>query len=200
MGNGVYEKTAALSWLSRAYWNVPDKEMLEGFDGSCFGFAGEKAKDAVDLIAQAVDLLSDDLLSMKVDFTSLFCSCKADAPFPYESVYRSEKRLLMQPIRDEVVDLYEAGGFVVRQEGGNEPEDHLSFELAAFARFIGEAYRCGQEGDFQDQAKYSDLASRLLTDHLRAWVGSFCDEVENAAQTPLYRGVATLTRAVVDAL
>lgn len=56
------------------------------------------------------------------------------AAYPFESVYSSEKRLLMQSARDEVLALYRAAG-LSKQESWKEGEDHIALELGVPCKF-----------------------------------------------------------------
>ncbi len=114
------------------------------------------------------------------------------AAYPYESVYTSKKRLLMQDARDEVLALLKSEGFA-KSEGWKETEDHVSVELEfmqVLASRTAAALRAGDE----------DRAERLLAtqrnfvqDHLAPWIRLFTDDVRTYARTGFYRGLACLT-------
>ena len=117
----------------------------------------------------------------------------ASAAYPYESVYRSEKHLLMQESRDEVLACYRAAG-LEKDEGWREPEDHVALEfeyMQATAGRTAEALRAGETPLAQDLLRDQ---SHFLQDHINAWVPGFTRDVERCAATDFYRGFALVTR------
>ena len=73
------------------------------------------------------------LTELAVDYVRAFIGSGNDgfsAAYPYESVYTSPKRLMMQDARDEVLVLYRAFG-LDKQESWKEGEDHIALELGA---------------------------------------------------------------------
>ena len=71
------------------------------------------------------------LTELAVDYVRAFIGSGNDgfsAAYPYEAVYTSPKRLMMQDARDEVLVLYRAFG-LDKQESWKEGEDHIALEL-----------------------------------------------------------------------
>ena len=133
------------------------------------------------------------------DYVRAFIGYTGDhdsAAYPYESVYRSEKHLLMQESRDEVLACYRAAG-LEKDEGWREPEDHVALEfeyMQAMATRAAEALRTGETPLAQDLLRDQ---SHFLQDHINAWVPSFTRDVEHCATTDFYRGFALVTRGFV---
>ncbi len=68
------------------------------------------------------------LQELAVDYVRCFIGGGMDAfsaAYPYESVYTSPKRLMMQEARDEVLAIYRSQGFD-KAEGWKESEDHVA--------------------------------------------------------------------------
>lgn len=170
--------------------------------------------DATGIEQQRTELAADhaaSLLGMSVDPVS-----------PYESVHTSEKRLMMQDARDQVVAAYRAQGFAAAEDR-RTPEDHVSLELsfmAALCDKLAAALEPQAKAGAQNEAESHDeparegcactgepvelpaaaaalieAQARFLHDHLLTWVPAFCDELEAHATTPFYRGVAQMLRA-----
>lgn len=118
------------------------------------------------------------------------------AAFPFESVYTSEKGLLMQEARDEVLAIYRSEGL----EGAlnnpyNEGEDHLALELlflCALAQRTQEALEAGDE----ELAETRLLTQRnFLHDHLMNWALEWTADVPRYTQLPFYPAFAQLLEA-----
>lgn len=116
---------------------------------------------------------------------------------PYESVFTSEERILMQDARDGAVTYYRRGGLDLPADN-TTPEDHLGFELqfaAALADCANEAF----DGD--DGAALADavsLARSFFVHHQQNWLPALCEAVDEFAKTDFYRGVAQMTRGYVE--
>lgn len=186
-----------LMWLADLFWNTPDLALLQAFPADsvagCRSRAGEAAQDlaaAVDAcIAQGEGALRD----ARIEYTSLFCSTERDAPFPYESVYATEERLLMRPSLDEVVRAYGRAGFDPLAFGACEPEDHLSTQLR-FIAFLDDAGGASPLSAGEAAA----LRQPFVRNHLLNWIPRFAAEVSSRSPHSLYAAAANLTAALLE--
>ena len=135
------------------------------------------------------------LTELAVDYTRTFIGAGNDgysAAYPYESVYTSPKRLLMQGARDEVLVIYRANG-IDKTDAWKDGEDHIALELE-FEQIIGErllaAYREGRDADVD-----ALLATQrhFLEDHLLAWYPMMAADIERFSKTDFYKGLGELT-------
>lgn len=115
---------------------------------------------------------------VRSDFTRLFVGPRKKLAPPWESVYRSPARLVMQEHEREVVRAYaeQRVGF----EGmGGVPADHVALELQFCAWLL-------------DHPKPATRAAlrRFLAEHLLTWVPLFAADVERQAKTELWRAAA----------
>ena len=117
----------------------------------------------------------------------------ASAAYPYESVYLSEKHLLMQNQRDEVLACYRAAG-LEKDEHWREPEDHISLEFEYMQALASRSAEALKAGDRQLAQSLLRDQSYFLQDHLNQWAARFCGDVERYATTDFYRGFARVTR------
>ena len=119
------------------------------------------------------------------------------AAYPYESVYASEKRLLMGDARDEVLALYRAAG-LDKAEGWKEAEDHVALELEFMQVLAGRAAEALRH-DAQDEA-YALLqrSKSFLEDHLGAWTPLLADSMRSFAKTDFYLGLSYLLEGFVE--
>lgn len=154
-----------------------------------------------ELEAFAAGLAGADLERVRTDaaaeFAALLLNMSADPVFPYESVYTSDERLMMQQARDEVLALYRREGFV-RADEVNVPEDHAGIELEFMARL------CQREADALEACDAAGVGAtrrvqeEFLRAHLVRWMPEFCDDLEKRAKSGLYRGVAQTLRQLLE--
>ena len=135
----------------------------------------------------------DPVTDLAVDYARTFLGAgihERDAAYPYESVYTSPEKLIMQDARDQVVAVYLARGLHV-SEKMDFPEDHVALELEFMARLCWEGRRAlkkkkGLADCYREQKKF-------LEEHLLNWVPGFCADVEKYASTDFYRAAAKIT-------
>jgi len=137
----------------------------------------------------------DPLTDLAVDYARVFLGAGIagdDAAYPYESVYTSPKRLIMQDARDQVLEIYRAKD-LNKEEMLDFPEDHIALELEFMA------YLCHETQDAivaEDWPKISSCLKEqmdFLTQHLLNWVPAFCDDAEKFAGTDFYKAIAKVT-------
>lgn len=141
----------------------------------------------------------DPRTDLAVDYARVFLGAgvaDGSAAYPYESVYTSPEGLMMQDARDDVVALYKNHGLAV-ESSGDEPEDHLAFELDFMVHLIGEGAACAQELDLEGLASSLGQQRAFLRDHLQNWVGRFCVDVERYSETTFYPAIARMTDGLI---
>lgn len=195
-----------LTWLADAFWDVPSAWLASEFPDGEAGLLASRLASMAQATACVEELFhadEDALRAARVEYTALFCSTDDGAPFPYESVYHTQERLLMRPSRDDVVACYEAAGYRPAQGDGNEPEDHLSIQL----RFL--AALTAVEGGIADaRVALADMSSEearrmredFAAEHVRSWLPRFSEEVEARARSPLYPALTALAVELTELL
>ena len=114
------------------------------------------------------------------------------AAYPFESVYTSEKRLLMQEARDEVLAIYRSAG-LDKQDTWKEGEDHIALELEFEQIMATRTVEALRKGDEDEAVALLTTQKNFLEDHLAAWAPMMTSDMKRFAQTDLYRGLAYLT-------
>lgn len=128
------------------------------------------------------------LVDLQVDFARIFLGAgisQGGAAFPYESVYTSRKKIMMQEARDQVADLYRQKGLKKGNAYSKISEDHISLEMEYMAYLCDEKISVKEQKDFFEK-------------HLLNWVGAFCDDIEKHSFTEFYRGLSKITRGFLD--
>lgn len=189
--------------LARLFRCEIDQELLEQLRG--MRFPAQTGSDEIDagwrLIATYLSGPHPGVLTdLAVDYVRTFIGHGVDAhsaAYPFESAYTSEKRLLMQQARDEVLALYRAAGFEKSQDW-HESEDHIACELeylSALARRTAQALDTGNEYK-AERLLVSQLA--FLDDHLLAWAPHLVNDMSRFSRTDFYRGLGCLTRGYLS--
>ncbi len=122
------------------------------------------------------------------EYTRLFLGpYRLPAP-PWESVYTSPARLLMQEAYDAVRAMHRQAGLTVGD--GNVLADHIGAELQFLALLLARAETEGEED--------RDLAGRFFREHIQNWIPRFSADLEGAASVPLYESLARAVRGVAS--
>lgn len=135
------------------------------------------------------------LTELAADYLRTFLGHGIDghsAAYPYESVYTSERRLLMQDARTEILALFRANG-LEKDPSFKDAEDHIALELE-FMQLL--ALRCAEAlraGNGDDALALVRSQATFLDEHLMAWAPLFTTEMLKFAKTDFYRGLSRIT-------
>ena len=119
------------------------------------------------------------------------------AAYPFESVHTSEKRLLMQDARDEVMAIMRSEG-VEKHPDFSDSEDHVSVELefmAVLAQRTADALVAGEE---QNAVRLLTCQANFLSDHLLNWAPRFTQDMRRFAKTDFYRGLSQVLEGFLE--
>lgn len=132
-------------------------------------------------------------IELAAEYANLFLNVGNHLVFPYESVYTSEERLLMQEPRDQVLNEYRQEGLDKSKEF-TEPEDHIAIELEFMSYLCEKTIKSMYEDDKERSLAYLKKQKDFLEKHLLVWVPDFCEDLEKATESDFYKGIATLTK------
>jgi TorA maturation chaperone TorD len=188
---GVY------TFLSAVYGVEVNKDVLAELREQLSGESEEEEDAGYALMRRFFEETSEEEASaveteLAADYASLFLSMGRKPVPPYESVFTSEERLVMQRARDEVLALYREEG-LGRVEGFREPEDHIAIEME-FMGYLCQKAMESLEGDDTEEARaYLQKQKDFLEKHLMVWVPQFCRDVQEVARTDFYKAIAQIT-------
>lgn len=136
----------------------------------------------------------DSVTELAIDYASTFIGHGVNgysAAYPYESVYTSERRLLMQEARAEVLATLRENELM--RGNWNEAEDHIALELEFMQRLSLRAADALSD-DAEDEAiAYLRTSYDFLENHLLNWVPMLVADMRMHARTLFYQGLAQLT-------
>lgn len=107
---------------------------------------------------------------------------------PWESVYRTEERLVFDWPTLAVRASYKEMGLAAANT--KEPDDQIGLELLFMATLAD------READGDDPAANAQAA--FLRDHLLLWAPAFCTDLANSSTCDLYKGLALLTEGMLQ--
>jgi TorA maturation chaperone TorD len=180
----------AIELLSSMYLCKPSHEVIENWkralaeDSSIFLADLKKATIEIDVVAEK------EMEDLMWDYTRLFIGpYKLPCP-PWESVYTSPKKLMMQDAADQAMRLYEEAGLAINT--ADIMPDHIGAELNFLAVLLQrkQSEQDGNEG-------YMRITEKLLNDHLLKWIPEFTRDMEDAAESSFYKALARATRDIV---
>ncbi|RNL12286.1 dehydrogenase [Parvibacter caecicola] len=192
------QRSATYGLLSRLYRVEVDEEFLKEMKGMRFPAAtgNSQVDEGYRLIATFLsNTWGNTITDLAIDYVRTFIGHGVDAfsaAYPYESVYTSEKRLMMQDARDEVLAIYRSQG-LDKQETWKEAEDHLALELEFMQILANRTVDALKAGDEDAAIELLTTQKNFLEDHLMAWVPMMTSDMRRFAKTDLYRGLASLT-------
>lgn len=142
----------------------------------------------------------DPVTKLSVDYSKTFLGSGIDtysAAYPYESVYTSEKRLLMQDARDEVLAIYRANG-LDKSESWTVGEDHIAVELEFMRILNSRTAKALRNGDMDRAFTQVNTQRNFLEGHIAVWAPVFAGDVRRFSGTLFYEGVADLTEGFLE--
>jgi TorA maturation chaperone TorD len=197
-------RCSGYKFLSRVYREEVSIDYLSEFAGNGHSTPSDHEESEGNRLLRefAASLKTADLHKLQTDLAAEYAGIfRGPGPcpaYPYESVYTSKHRLLMQRARDEVVELYRQEGLKLAGEY-KEPEDHVAVEFEFMAYLCRKTLETMDRGDQAATLECLEKQKAFLEEHLRVWLPRFTGDLERAAKSNLYRGMAKLTREHLDA-
>jgi len=196
-------RTATYGFLQRLYAKEIDQEYLDHLATMRLkaSTGNEKVDEAHRLFHAFMSSRWERTLSdLAVDFTNVFIGSgksSYSAAYPFESVYRSEGRMLMQEDRDGVLAFYRAAG-LKKLDSFIDCEDHIAAELE-FLRIMAqrtlESYRAD---DIEETVGLLAVQQRFLREHLTVWLPHLVADMQKFAQTDFYRFLALFSEGFIE--
>ncbi|MCD8316605.1 MAG: molecular chaperone TorD family protein [Eggerthellaceae bacterium] len=197
------QRSDTYAFLARLYREEVDQELLDGMHDSLYPADSESRKineGYFDIATYLSNLWDGSLEELKIDYAKCFLGHGVDgysAAYPFESVYTSPKRLLMDNARSDVLKTYKSFG-ILKSKDWKEGEDHISLELS-FEQILSErTHDALLEHDEKLVKKLIKAQLDFLDNHLLNWVPLFTHDMKNFAKTKLYKGVAELTNGFLE--
>lgn len=188
--------------LARLFREEVDQETLKELQRMRFPLAtGNSEVDEgyhflYDYLKRAWD---DSVTELAIDYVRTFIGHGVNgysAAYPFESVYTSERRLLMQEARTEMLQALREND--LKRGAWNEGEDHVALEFEFMQRMslrTVESLRAADEDAAIDTLK---IQQRFLQDHLLNWLPMLVIDMRQFSRTLFYQGLGTLALGYVE--
>ena len=192
------QRAAAYGWIARLFKVEVDEPLLASLKATEYP-QGTGDPD-LDLGYRKIAIYLSStaqgtLLELAVDYVRTFIGHRNDtygAAYPFESVYTSEKRLLMQAARNEVLAIYRKAGMTV-DDSWSDPEDHIAIELEYMQVMAGKTAQALRDGDESLAMRCLEEQRDFLDNHLLSWTPMLTEDMKRFAKTGFYQGLAYLT-------
>lgn len=197
------QRSATYGLLSRLYRKEIDAELLEELHGLRFRVlhGNSEIDEGYRLIATYLSGMWENTeTELAADYMRVFFGHGYDghsAAYPFESIYVSEKRLLMQSARDEVLALYRAAG-LDKDPDWKEGEDHIALELEYMQVMSERTCKALTDSSEDEAVALVKSQANFLEDHLLSWVPMMTAEMQRFAKTDFYRGLSHLTNGFLE--
>lgn len=206
--SGIYGFLAAL------FNQLPDDDLVNTLRGTDFEEAVRKFVDqshGAEPIAEGGKLILRSLeaframpveevrTALAVDRTRLVRGIKPGygPPPPYESVYVASGKQPEVQATVAVIRAYADAGLTLSEETHDQP-DFIGIELE-FMRYLTRQEAEAWSRDDAGQARaVLERQLSFLREHLGRWAADFCQRMEADAELDFYKGVAILTRYLVE--
>ena len=134
----------------------------------------------------------DSVTELAIDYVSTFIGHGVNGySAAYESVYTSERRLLMQEARAEVLATLRENE--LKRGNWNEAEDHIALELEFMQRMALRAAEALSDNAEDEAIAYLRTSYDFLENHLLNWVPMLVADMRMHARTLFYQGLGQLT-------
>ena len=199
----IEQRAATYGLLSRLFRVEIDQELLDELHGMRFPASTGNAdvdEGYLRLAKYLSNTWENSLTDLAVDYTRVFIGHGVDAysaAYPFESVYTSEKRLLMQDARDEVLAVYRAN-LLKKGEEWNDCEDHIALELEFMQVMSERTAKALKEGKEDEAVEMLKTQRAFVGQHLANWVPMFVSDIKYFSQTDLYIGAGELLLGFVQ--
>ncbi len=130
------------------------------------------------------------------DYRRLFASVPLPHIVPRESAYRGGGERLCDEPTIATRQAYVEAEFIPNSRAVL-PDDHIATELA-FIAYLYQQAADAMHRDYKDTERWLMRKQLFVQRHLRQWTPTFCDEIVARAQTNFWKGIALLTKGLVE--
>ena len=141
----------------------------------------------------------DSTTELAIDYVRTFIGHGVNgysAAYPFESVYTSERRLLMQEARAEVLATLRENN--LKRGEWNEGEDHIALELEFMQILSLRTAEALDKGDEDEAARQLSIQRDFMHDHLLNWMPMLVGDMLKFSKTKFYQGLGKLALGYVE--
>lgn len=192
---------AAFTTLSRVLLAPPAPEVLNQLrdEELLSQWPGRPSPESRDGINQLLESgrSGEDARAVHRDFNQLFVGPERMTAPPYESVHRSQDRLVFEQETFLVRAAYAAFDLAAPRLN-QEPDDHIGLEMGFVAELCVRGLDALDSGDEPQLLRVLGGVASFLDEHLLVWGPQCLTLVTGEAATCFYRGVGSLGLGILD--
>lgn len=141
----------------------------------------------------------DSVTELAIDYVRTFIGHGVNgysAAYPFESVYTSERRLMMQEARAEVLQTLRENN--LKSGAWNEGEDHIGLEMEFMQRMCLRVADDLRAGDEDAAVRKLQTQQKFAREHLLNWLPMLVADMQKFSRTSFYQGLGTLALGYVE--
>lgn len=150
------EREELYKFQARVYRREVDQKLLDTIRSLEIRSNASELPEALKVIRESATNSDDPLTDFAVDYARIFLGAgiaKGIAAYPYESVYTSRDRLVMQDAYEAVMKIYRANG--IGKLDADLYEDHIALELEFMGVLCRRAIEFAEVGDKKSTGRKS---------------------------------------------
>jgi len=197
------ERAKIFSFFSRIFRKEVDVEFLETLKRSLKAVSIDNSEmghgyDRLRHFLQEMKMTKESIEDLSADYAALFLGIGRHPAHPYESVYRSEEKIIMQEPRNEVLKRYYEEG-VRKVKWFKEPDDHVAVELEFIVYLCLKTLEALDKDDRAEVLRLLQTQQDFLREHLESWLPEFCgDIIKGSAKYDFYAIVGEMTAKYIN--
>ena len=193
-------RAAVYKLLGRLFRKEADEELVGQLRVLDFSeVPSAKVKDGFKKMKSVVADSSNLLDDLAVDYARVFLGAgiaEGLVAFPFESVYTSKDRLVMQDAYEQVLRIYRSNG--VEKIDADLYEDHIGLELEFMGHLCAQAAQLAEFLLLMLILPHFDLQQYLFVKNLINWTPVFLIDIQGVPATDFYKGVALVTEGFLE--
>lgn len=134
---------------------------------------------------------------IKIEYTRLFVGPYHLETPPYESVYRSSNKLMMQDDTISVRSFYAENGYEMNTSC-KEPDDQFGIELEFMYVMSKNTLDAFQEQSFERLKNLLSVQSKFIDHHLNNWVPEFCQDIIKSSRNQFWKDIALFAKKFIE--
>ncbi len=187
--------------LGRIYRTEADEKLMEQLAGFAFpaDTGNESFTEGAGELKRFIENGNFDYDEIAADYAHTFLAAgipRGQVAFPFESVYTSAERLIMQDAYEAVLKIYRAHG--LKSSAEDVYPDHIGLELEFMGFLCRKADEALEAGDEAAASKYFDEQKEFLEKHLLNWTEEFTADIAHWSETPFYQAAGKITRGFME--
>ncbi len=165
-------------WKENTIWEIKNKSKL----------LNQKLQKS-SFVKSLEVLETSDLDEVRWEYNRLFIGPKKPLATPFESVYRSQKQLMMRESTFEVREFYAQVGLEVEKKD-QFPDDFIGLEfqyLFYVSQLVVELIKAKK---IEEAKELILVREEFLYKHPKQWFPNFCDDISNNSEKQIWKNLA----------